>query len=298
MLLQKVGLFNDLSEALRSELEEKIRGYGKQVRYKFDISNKNPDPSNHDGKILWPNCYTLDPAVFNINDKQEVKGKQSSKRVGLVDGTNERGEPNKFKKIKIYGRDRGVLRLNVEEDPEHFDMAMYIEIHPKLTGGKFADTTKRQIISRIDEQAAATKAREDRKARTKAMSTAELMSDKEIIDFADAMTWDSSQDILILRNEAEMLADTDPIFFNDLVGGKSIEYRAAVKQALNKQLIMFDPAENKFSWASNRQVIAVLSATEKSEVEALADWLQGAGSKETEIYKKIKSLISGKQVPA
>ena len=42
MLLQQTAHYNDLSPQLRKELEEKIASFGKQVRYKFDISNPNP----------------------------------------------------------------------------------------------------------------------------------------------------------------------------------------------------------------------------------------------------------------
>lgn len=296
MLLQPNGLYNDLSPELRKELEEKVRSFGKIVRYKFDISNPNPDPEKFDGKTVWPNCYTLDPAVFNIVDKDEAReGKSKSKRIGLVDGFDERGMPNKFMKIKVYGRSRGELVLKVEDVPEEFDMAMYLELHPKLVGGKFADPTKRQLIKRIDERAAATEERETRKARKKAMDVAETMSDADIIQFADAMTWDSAEDLMKLRNMTESLAETDPSFFNDLVESKNLEYRATVKQAINKRIIAFDPAENKFIWTSNNQVLAVLQFSNKNEIEALSDWLQGSGSKENEIYKKIKSLIGSKE---
>src|SRR5690242_12881790 len=64
MLLQQVAHFNDLSPKLRETLENKVRGFGKQVRYKFDISHQNPDPTFHNGKILYPNIYTLDPTVW------------------------------------------------------------------------------------------------------------------------------------------------------------------------------------------------------------------------------------------
>ncbi len=296
MLLQQEGNFNRLSPKLRKELEDKVTGFGKVVRYKFDISNPNPDPTFHNGKILWPHLYTLDPAVFNINDPYEDRaGEQKSKRIGLVEGTNDKGVPDRFKKIRIYDRQKGVLVLSPQDVTDDFDLAMFMELHPKLTGGKFADKSKRQMITRIDEQATAKQAREERSARSKARRAAEELSSEGVIQFADAMMWDSAQEEVVLRNLIEELAETSPEFFNDLVAGKSVEYRALVKQALNKQIISFDPAENKFSWASNKQVIAIMGgASDKSEVEKMAEWLQGAGTKENEVHKKLKALTSGK----
>jgi len=299
MSLQHTAHYNDLSPKLRKELEAKVLGFGKLVRYKFDISNPNPDPTFHNGKVLWPHLYTLDPAVFNINDPYEDReGKQRSKRIALIDRVDEKGLPDKFRKIRVYDRQKGILALQLD-NPEDFDTAIFLEIHPKLSGGRFADPTKRQVVSRIDEQAAATSAREVRSAKSKALRAAEELSDKGVIDFADAMLWDSSQDLPVLRNMVEEQAETTPEFFNDLIAGKRVEYQAAVKQALNKQIIAFDPAEYKMYWMGNRQTIVLLPAAgEKNEVEKFAEYLENGGEKAATIYKKIKSLIEGKAVVA
>jgi hypothetical protein len=292
MLLQQVAHYNDLSDKLRKELEDKIRSFGKTVRYKFDISNPNPDPTHHNGRIIWPNLYTLDPSVFNITDPYETREKTSkSKRIAIIDGVDEKGIPNRFRKIRIHARKSGILALNVENE-EEFAIAMFLELHPKLTGGRFADKNKKQVVFRIDEQSAAKEQREFRSAKLKALNVAQQMSDSERITFADAMMWDSSDDPVILGNKIEELAETDPKFFNDLVEGKTVEYRAVVQQALNKKLIEFDPAEWKFIWSSNKQPITVLSpAGDKTHVEKMAEWLQIGGEKSNEVYKKIKSLI-------
>lgn len=80
MQLEQVAHYNNLSSKLRKELEEKLKSFGKTVRYKFDISKPNPDPSKYNGDIVWPNKYTLDPAVWDIIDPYEENGKSKSKR--------------------------------------------------------------------------------------------------------------------------------------------------------------------------------------------------------------------------
>jgi len=296
MLLRTEADFNDISPELRKKLEERVKGFGKTVRYKFDISSENPDPQKHDGKVIWPNQYILDPATFYIQDTLEKReGKSKSKRIGLIletDYENGHLKIKKYDKIKVDGKYKGVFTLQLEEIPEHFEYALYLEMHPKLTGGDFADKSKRQMISRIDEKAAATEARKVRSDRKKALDAVEGMSDKQLIDFADAMMWDSSQDPNVLRNLAEELAETDPVYFNDKVEGKTVEYQAAVKQALNKQVIMFDPADRSFSYASNKQKIVILPPISgKNEVEQFAEWIQVGGSKEKAVYEQIKTLI-------
>lgn len=292
MLLQQVAHFNDLSDDLRKKLEDRVKSFGKVVRYKFNISNPNPDPAQYNGKTIWPNLYTLDPTVFNITDQEEKRAKTSkSKRIALIDGVDEKGLPNKFRKIRVHARNAGILVFDSEND-EDVQTMMFLELHPKVSTGLFPDKTKQQIVSRIDEQSAAKEQREFRSAKLKALNVAQGMSDSERIKFADAMMWDSSDDPEVLGNKIEELAETDPKFFNDLVEGKSVEYRATVQQALNKKLIEFDPADWKFIWTSNKQPITMLSpAGEKTHVEKMADWLQIGGEKASAVYKKLTELI-------
>ena len=80
MKLEAVAHYNNLSPKLRKELEEKIKGFGKAVRYKFDISKHNPDPDKYNGEVVWPNTYTLDPCVWNIVDPYETDVKAKSKK--------------------------------------------------------------------------------------------------------------------------------------------------------------------------------------------------------------------------
>lgn len=293
MLLQKNGQFNDLSKKLRNELETRVRGFGKVVRYKFDVSHPNPDPSKYNGPTVWPNVYTLNPTIFNINDPHEDReGVSRSKRIAFIDGVDlEKGFPNRFRKVRVEGKNQGLYKLNLEND-EEFNMACLLELHPKNGNGMFPDKSKRQIFSRIDEQALATEQRNLRTAKRAALNAAGDMSDKQVVEFADAMQWDSAEDLKILHNKVEELAETSPDFFNDLVAGKTVEYQAAVKQALDRQIISFDPAEWKFMWTSNQQPITVLSEVDgKTHVQQMAEWLQIGGAKSEEVYKKMKSLL-------
>lgn len=297
MSLENFAHFNDLSPKLREELEQKVESFGKSVRYKFDIARPNPDPEKYNGGTVYPNMYTLDPTKFTIQDSYENRdGKSKTKNIGLVDDgfINDNGLPERFKKVKVSGSEKAILKLNTADNRDDFYMAMMLEMHPKLKGGKFADKNLHPIISRIDENAAAREARTERSERLKALNVAQAMSDTELIDFADAMQWDSSENSEILRNKVEELADSNPIYFNDLVQGKSIEYQSLIKQAINKDLISFEHGEYKFMWSGNQQTITNLSPTgKKNEIEKLSEWMQTSGTKGDDLYKKLKSLVKG-----
>lgn len=292
MSLEQIAHYNALSVKLREELTDKLRGYGKRVRYKFNLGRPNPDPMKYNGDTVYPNSYTLDPCIYDILDDYEEKGKTRSKKIALIDDVDEKGIPNKFQKIKVLSLHRGVLDLDLTEGSEDWYKAMYLELHPKLEGGKFQDKNRIAIFSRIDEVKAADNAKKERTARLKALNAAQDMTNKQVVTFADAMLWDSTEDMVILRNKVEELADTNPEFFNDLVAGKLLEYKAAIKQAKDRSIIEFDSAEYKFIWSGNRQTIAVLSPSgSKNEIEKLAEFLQTGGDKADTIYKKIKELL-------
>jgi len=293
MLLSSVAHYNNLSDKLRDELSNKIKGFGKTVRYKFNISKPNPDPTKYNGETVWPNVYTLDPTRFNITDPYEnTPNKSKSKLIALIDEIDEKGLPNRFKKIRIHGRSKGILRLDVGENEVDFNYAMFIELHPKLAGGMFSDKTKQQVITRIDKQATAREERELRTARKLAMNAASAMTDTEIEDFCDAMMWEK-EDPMVLRNKIEDLAETSPEMFNDLIKDKKMKYQAAIKRGLDSGVLLHAPAEGKLMWASSQQVIIVLGVGvgDKSDIERFAEWfMSSGGTKGEEAFKKITSL--------
>jgi hypothetical protein len=292
-MLQKHAHYNDLSPELRKQLEEKVKAFGETVRFKFNISRENPDPEKYNGPILWPSMYVLDPKVFRITDKLEKRpGASNSKEVGLVNKLKDDGKPESFHSIRVFGRNRGVLVFKPQENVDDFNYVMYLLMHPKLSGGIFQNKNMQPIIELIDEKKEAEAQRERRSHRAKALAVATNMKDEEVKQFADAMLWDSNIDPDALRNQVETLAEEDPKMFNDLIGSKNLEYQALIKQAMDKQVIAYNPAEFKYMWFGNQQVFATLSPVgNKNEVEKLSEWLQTGGKNADEVFGKIKSLV-------
>lgn len=65
---------------------------------------------------------------------------------------------------------------------------------------------------------------------------------------------------------------------------------------MNSNVIKYDPAERKFSYSINSQVIAIVpEVADKNEVMLLSELFQAGGNKMDEAYKKIKSLVDGKK---
>lgn len=289
-MLEQVAHFNDLSPALKQKLEARIASYGKKVRYKFSISNANPDPLKENGPIIWPTNYTLDPIVFDIVDLEEKRdGKSRAKKIGMVDKVDDKGIPFAFKRVRIPGKNAGIFELELEDNPDDIRMAMYIELHPKLGNGLFQDKKRIPIITRIDEKKDSQEKREIRSSKAKALQLAGQMSDAEIREFAAAMTWDDSDEMEILRDKVEMEAENDPVSFVKLASTEKMKYQALVKRALIKGTLFYDPVGGRFLDAKQQTITVLGLASGQNEVEQFAEFLMTNGKKGEEIYKRIEA---------
>jgi predicted transcriptional regulator len=292
-MLEQIAHWNDLSPELRTKLEEKIESLGKTAVFKFHISHENPDPEKYNGALIWPNRYTLDPATFDITDKDEKrKDKSKVKKIGLIDKQDEKGLPTSFFKIKVKSQEHGRLMFDLTSEEDKSRAALLL-LHPKMIGGEFADKNKQQVFELVDLNKEASDNRAKRNAKFDALLAARDMTDSQVLEFASAMTWDETEEINLLRDKIEATAEETPDLFLDLKNSKSLEYQSTIKRALDKLIISVNPVDGKFTWTSNEQTITVLgpNSGEKNDVERFAEYLMTGGKNADEAYKKIKSLL-------
>lgn len=297
-MLEHEGTYNDLSTELRKELETRIAGFGKFVRYRFNIGRENPEPTKYNGKMVYPSQWTLDPVQFKITDnKEDREDKQKVKSIGVIESMERDDKGNvvyRFTRIRVFGASEGKLVFNTENQDDLNCIAL-LELHPKSSNGMFPNKQLVPMFNRVDETQLANDQRAERTARKKAMDIAESMSDKEVIEFANGMAteeWDSTQELLFLRNKVEELAETAPLMFNDKVGSKKMEIQATLKKAVDNRILSINPAEGTLAWVSTQQTIISLGAGfgDKNDVERFADWFLDAGNRADATYKKLKSL--------
>lgn len=293
MLMESTAHFNNLSEKLREQITKRVESFGDTVRYRFKLAQDNPDPLKYNGTKVYPRQYTLDPAQFTIRDPfEDKKGVSKLKTIAIIKELDVNGKPIRFDKIKIFGNEKGILSLNLKDFEEDKAKAMMLELHPKHEGGDFADPNSYKIFSRIDEGKYAQEQRAIRTSRIKALTTAQEMSDAEIMQFNSGMSWEESPEMSVVRDNVERFAEEEPETFIKLTEGKDIEYRSVVQTALNKQKISFDPAEYKFVDNTTKQLITVLSpVSNKSHIELMASWLQTNGEKADKVYTRLKEYI-------
>lgn len=292
-MLEQIAHFNDLSPELRKKLQDRIGSFGETVKYRFDIERENPDPEKYNGKTIFPAIFTLDPIVFDIIDNLEKReDKSRAKKIGIVTNVDEKGIPNRFGRVRIHGKDKGVKTFDLT-NPAEVSEVMFLELHPKVNGSLFQDKKRVAVVTRIDEEAEAKTEKERRDHRKKALLAADKMNEKQVKEFAAAMKWDENEKPAILRNKVEKMADETPELFNDLINSDAIKYQTIVSRALSANIIGYDPVNGRYVWSSNQMLIATLGVGDptKNEVELFAEYLRTGGQKADEIFKKIESLL-------
>jgi len=298
-MLEQAKPYNEFTPEFRKKLEEHVRSLGKKVRYRFHIENQNPDPEKYNGPIIWPGIWTLSPTVFRITDKNEKRDGQSrSKQVGLIDTVDEKGVPNRFKKLKVESRNKGILDFVLEdaegnEDFEAFNKVMFLELHPKNKNGLNSDATETKIFERVDIKAAAVASRKERKLKDEAKKFAEDLTDEEVKHYIAALGMDETDDIEILRNQLESLAETDPDMLLSMRDDNKVTHQSVVKRGIDQAIIGINPQNGEVTWASNGNVIVDMGPNSgtRTDIARLADWFASGEKKSEAAYKKLQSLV-------
>lgn len=292
-MLEAQGIYNHLSNELRSELEETMRGLGRIVTYKFAIAKINPDGEQKTGgKYLYPLQYSLTPVTYDIIDPYDKK----RKKIGLVKQIRNGGTPNEaynFFRLVVKEGWSGMYKLDLNK-PSDQDVFAWLEMHPKLEDGKFRDPMMPAIVKRINLVEMAKQKLQTRSLKADSMYLAANMPHRELMNFASAMGWDETEEEVLLREKIVDIAEADATFFRDFINDKNIEYRAVLKRAMDAKIIAWLPAESKFVWCANNQPFAVLERAEgNTYMDRMCDWFVAAKNGQ-EVFEKIKKVLSGK----
>lgn len=291
-MLEAVGTltrYNQLSPELRKDLQDKAAKLGRFIKYRFAIAKKNPDGERKTGgEYIYPISYTLSPVTFDIIDPYD----RMKKRIGIVKNLKEFGsQDDQFKRLILREGWQGVYTLDMDK-PDDQDFFAFLELHPKMEGGKFRDQNSPALIKRIDVTAEASKSIKQRNVKVNAMFVAANFSDQEVRDFVSAMGWNEHEEPIIIRDKVMEIAENDPEFFVDFIDNKHIEFRAVITRAMDNNIIAFVPVENKFIWVSNNQPIAVLERAEGEQVlDRMCDWIM-TSKNGMDVFNRLKTMLS------
>lgn len=284
--MKRTEQFNNLSEKLVKDLQEKVKknlsGTG---TVEFEILDIRQDPLNP-GRLLIPASKNV-PAIDRIYDIGDGQWKD----IAFIDSVGTKGEI-KFGRIlfKIQNGGKITLSGNKARDVELYE---YLILTNYRANKKSRDKGKIPIFKLVDEKADAAVEMAKRSKLREAMEVSGDMTDEEIKVFVASRGYDEDRDIGILRNEVEAFAVGDPDGFLKLSARKDLEMKAIVKKAIDKQIIAFNPAENKFTWHATGETICIVPRTTG------ADYIEGfvgfilSDKKGMAVYQEIKKLIGG-----
>lgn len=299
MLLDNIGVNNDFTPELRKKLEDEVRKMGGSngvIRYKFDIANPDPDPDKK-GQVVFPWLYTLTPKTFFVLDPFEKRpNKQASKKVVLIENTevvNDNINVTRVKSVKVKQNEKGVFTLRINDSIEDLEMAMYLQLHPANGKGEFKAQNRRSVFEVIDDKAEAQGRTKSRSNRVKALLAVEKMSVAELREFALAMAWEES-DVDIIRDQAQTIAESSPDVLLNLLdeNNKTVEYKATIQKAVDKNIIYFDNANYSYMYTDTRQVLLAIDLSgDGSTADKLAFWFINGGDKADAAYKKLKASL-------
>ena len=290
-MLRTTDNYNNISPQLREKLNALRKDAGKIVKYKFYIAQRNPDGERRAAdEHIWPATYTLTPVQYAILDP----GDQLMKDIGMTDGLKRlRGDIQEydFRRLQIRERDRGILSLDLTK-PDQIEKFEFLEMHPKLEGGMFRDTSIPAMFVRLDELRESKTRLKTREKRSEALMVATRLTEDDVRSFAAGMNWNETDDIDILRDKLTSLADTDPEFFRKYLDDPRTEYKTTTRRAIDANIIAWIPVENKFIWTTNGNTIALLErADDKDFLDRMADWFMSHKNGQ-ETMKKIKALLA------
>lgn len=292
-MLQPMGRFNHLSDQLRDELQRRADQAGRFVTYRFDIARKNPDGERKTGgEWLYPSNWVLTPKIFDIIDPYNKRRISIAMPITVKDDKGNGEDRVRSIQIREGWEGKYMLDLNKPDDRDAFG---FLELHPKLSGGTFADPQAPGLIRRVDVTREAKRRVSTRNEKANALLVSTTMDDVQVKDFAAAMGWDETEDIGVLRDRMQDIAENDHKFFTEFLDNKNFQHRAVIKRAMDNKIIEFHPVENKFVWASNKQIICVLERAEGDKVlDRMSDWLVTAKNG-PEVFQQITKMLNKKE---
>jgi hypothetical protein len=259
--MKKTKLYNNLSQELLEEL--KLKKGEKAVFRLLDIKK---DPNNK-GKFLIPqyrNITSTDRVwdKYAIKIEEEVDGKKKIRYEGdWVDiAAIKRVGPNEtvdLIEIAFLKSNNGLIELSGDR-AEDQDMYTFMMLSNRRSENEHRDPSFELVYEKVDNKKKAEAQRRQRNAVIEAGKFASRMEDDDLIDFAASMGWDETRDIAEVRDDVEQFAIDNPKEFMDAVNNKMTQYKALVKRAVSKGVVLFDRQQSKFSWAGTGETICTV----------------------------------------
>lgn len=253
----------------------------------FELINLREDPYNK-GRLAIPFSKGV-PTKDRIWDQYDKEYKDIAyiKSVGI---NNEITVGD----IHFYLRTQGriICRGGVAAEEDMYD---YLLLSNYREDNKARDTTVVPIYRFVNPKAIADGKREARKHLFLAIDKYRELDDDRVKKLIVSMGEDESQDIGILRDILEDMAQNKPEDFMALYTDPMGERKAILQRAVDKGVIEWHPNDSKFTWGGSDKTIAVIArGSDKDNIEEMAVWTMKS-EKEEAVYQEIAKRVTSKK---
>ncbi|MGH7239713.1 MAG: hypothetical protein ACREHG_06560 [Candidatus Saccharimonadales bacterium] len=239
------------------------------------------------------------PLITLIRPKQRVvdptcRTKDKIVTIAHVVEENVEGEA-KLEHPKFTHSERG-YRILFGDNPKDVDEYQFLKMCNENVSNEYRNKNIAPVFEEVVPKVIAEKNRTTRNLRFEAMEIAKKMKESEVREFAASMSWEQNDEVGILRDHCEDMAENTPEEFLARLKDGSREIRAAIKEAFDAEIIFYDISKKRFAFkADNSTIFAVTSrVTPKEYVNVLADFFVSDASAKN-VFDLIVNRTKGKK---
>ncbi len=282
---------NQVSEKVLNYLEEKKLKPGETVKYRWLNGTLNIDPNRRKGDDwIYNSAITL-----TFRDRIKDPGKGVPVEIGLVDSYDQNTKQYKFKhKVFTPYQDQGMfsIRENILDEHETYPL---VELSNKNASNPFRDTSEPALFERVDDVRESKAKSKKRNYLFDSLKAIRGWKDHEVIQVAAGHNQSTTLPVDILRNRLEEIAEKDPEGFYNSIESDDLFIRSIIKMAQEKELIRFNPVENKWSYTNSDETLALLDRREGvTETEQFVEFLKNSANGPA-IREKLQKDIKAKK---
>lgn len=130
------------------------------------------------------------------------------------------------------------------------------------------------LFELIDEARIAKDAKQKRDLKIDAINTARSLKDSDVKRMAASLNWDQEENIIVLRNNLESMAENDPEEFTRAINDRNKEMKIQVKEAFDEDIVFYDAMKRKFCFRADGSTLFSTKDTvaKKEYVNVLTDF--------------------------
>jgi len=282
--MKAVANYNNLSQAMMETFRKRYPIMKPGEVKKFKLLNIKPDPDNP-GKMKMPFSKKV-PARDRIFDK----GDNTYKDIAFIASVGFNGQVT-LGSINFY-RTAGGMVVCKGGTADGQELCDYLLLSNYRDNNGERNKNVKPTFTLLDPKAIAKAEKEERDRRFEILKIAKELDEEKLKMMCLALGYDTSDED-VMQADVEKLAEQDPDAFLNAWSNPLRDKKAVFRDAVNKGIIKWVPAENKFVYGKSDTVLAVIPrGSGIDEIEELAQWSMKDDKTEAQ-YREIARQVLG-----